>query len=828
MRLRPKITLLLLFLSMIPLILIGVIAYERGRAALRKSLGSQFQYIARETIEKVNFGVYEVHQTIKSWSQLELMQEVLTDDLEENINSFLRRLHNKYGTFESLDVLDVSGKVIATSSRFLSGRSLAHEEFFQQTIDRSSYVSDVQLNNETKRWEMVFAFPISKESGGAKKLIGILRARWRAEELSNILRRSAHREGSFQGHIMLIRNDGLVIAGNQTVDKSIFKESLTKEKFEAVRFIQQRQEGYLIEEKDGNGQGLLVGYSYGEGYKDFKGLDWGAVVFEHVEKVLSPIYQLGSIFTGIGFLVIAGVVLIAIWISRYITKPVLHIASVAKKVAQGELDKRVNYTSNDEFGLLADTFNQMIGDLNKHRGQLVLEKRYVDSILSSMADALFVVDVKGVIKTVNRAALNLLGGTRDRLIGRSLEGVIVEGFQRDAAFRNVERTLLTEDGQKIPVVFSASPMFDEHHKIQGIVCLAQDITERKKAEAEIAALATFPRESPNPILRIAESGTILLANEASSPLLEYWECQVGETISAKWKKLVTFALESGTNKNTEINCEDRIFSLTFAPQAESGYVNLYGLDITERKRGEEALKRAMEVKDDFISTVSHELRTPLSITKEGLSLLRRDKVGTLSDQQREVVGMAYANIDRLAFLIDDILDVAKFESGKMTLYKEQINVVELIKESYDGWKLKADERKIKLGLEADKKPLIFPIDKVKFMQILSNLISNAIKFTSEGGAIDIIVKEMDNDVKFSVRDTGIGISKDDISRVFEKFHQLSRTYGPGKQGTGLGLNITKSLVELHGGAMKVESEVGKGSTFSFTMPKLEALKVKSK
>lgn len=238
-----------------------------------------------------------------------------------------------------------------------------------------------------------------------------------------------------------------------------------------------------------------------------------------------------------------------------------------------------------------------------------------------------------------------------------------------------------------------------------------------------------------------------------------------------------------------------------------------------KKMAEDAVKKAMAMRDEFVSTISHELRTPLSISKEGLSLVLRGKVGEITPRQREILQMAESNIDRLAFLIDDILDVSKIESGTMTLRREPVDAVEALRENCRGWEPRVKSKNIELSLSAPGNPVILSIDQMRFSQILSNLISNAFKFTPDGGKIAVHVEESNARVKFVVSDTGPGISKEELPKIFEKFYQGKRTYGPGTQGTGLGLNIVKSLVELHGGELTVESEAGKGSVFSFTIPK---------
>lgn len=233
----------------------------------------------------------------------------------------------------------------------------------------------------------------------------------------------------------------------------------------------------------------------------------------------------------------------------------------------------------------------------------------------------------------------------------------------------------------------------------------------------------------------------------------------------------------------------------------------------------EDLQRALAAKNEFTSTVSHELRTPLAISKEALSLLKREKVGPLSDKQKEIISMADSNIDRLGILINDILDIAKMEDGKMELHKETLEILAVVRENCKGWQMRVNTKNITLDVITPDNPVMLNVDKARFLQILSNLINNAIKFTPESGRINVLVEEVEDVVSFSVADSGPGIAKEDFPKLFQKFQQLNRAYGPGMQGTGLGLSIAKTLVELHGGLIQVESELGRGTTFRFTIPK---------
>jgi len=240
-------------------------------------------------------------------------------------------------------------------------------------------------------------------------------------------------------------------------------------------------------------------------------------------------------------------------------------------------------------------------------------------------------------------------------------------------------------------------------------------------------------------------------------------------------------------------------------------------DITDRKKAEEKLKETMEIKAQFIATVSHELRTPLAAMKEGIAIVLDEITGKLNEKQQKFLDIAKRNADRLGFLIDDVLDFQKFDEGKMQLVLQTNNVKEVVLEAYEIMSLAAKKKGIDLLLEfTDELPEV-KFDRGKIIQAVTNLINNAIKFTPQEGQISLKVMHQAEELVISVSDTGLGIPKDQIPKIFERFYRVSH---PGKEvkGTGLGLAIVKKIVMLHGGRIEVESEVGRGTTFTVFLP----------
>jgi signal transduction histidine kinase len=243
--------------------------------------------------------------------------------------------------------------------------------------------------------------------------------------------------------------------------------------------------------------------------------------------------------------------------------------------------------------------------------------------------------------------------------------------------------------------------------------------------------------------------------------------------------------------------------------------------ITQLETANQELKRVDEIKSEFVSVASHELRTPLATIKNAVQLVLKGKAGEINETQDNFLTMAEKNINRLTNILNDFLDLSKIESGKVGMKFEELDLQSAIVFIISSLRPHADGKSIHLVMEVPKDlPFVYG-DREKVEQILMNLMGNAIKFTPEGGQVVVSTKLLSktrNTVSISVTDTGIGIPGDQLEKIFEKFHQVESPLHHSASGTGLGLAITKGLVEAHQGQIWAESEVGKGSTFTFTLP----------
>jgi PAS domain S-box-containing protein len=246
-------------------------------------------------------------------------------------------------------------------------------------------------------------------------------------------------------------------------------------------------------------------------------------------------------------------------------------------------------------------------------------------------------------------------------------------------------------------------------------------------------------------------------------------------------------------------------------------------DVTELKQAQEQLvaakiaaERSNKFKDQFLSTMSHELRTPLNAVLGFSDLLGEPRYGALSEKQQRYLSHISNGGRHLLRLINDILDLSRIEAGRLQLQVETVSLETSFSEACDTLQPLVS-RKNQTLLRGPAPGLSVKADPTRLKQILMNLIANAVKFTPEGGKIDLSAKRIEDSVRIDVRDTGPGIPADEQQRIFEAFYRLSHS-AKAPEGTGLGLAITQRLVELHGGSLGLESEVGKGSCFYFTLP----------
>ena len=292
---------------------------------------------------------------------------------------------------------------------------------------------------------------------------------------------------------------------------------------------------------------------------------------------------------------------------------------------------------------------------------------------------------------------------------------------------------------------------------------------------------------------------------------------INERLRSELYKTITAtrANLNGELPPTRIEIEKKVILITLSSVSLSGNAPSSTLVVLRDISREAEVDR---MKDEFISTVSHELRTPMTSIKGYTDLLVTNKVGPLSAMQLKFVQVIKNNADRLSALVDDILDISRLDTGRVNLKPEYLALDKIANEVISMLRTQIDEKNLNFTTEIPESlPMVYA-DANRVAQILVNLLGNAVKYTSPNDSVSLKLKALDKFVQIDVSDTGLGISEEDQLRVFDRFFRAERDADSLVDGTGLGLPIAKTFVELMGGQIWLESELGVGSTFSFTLP----------
>ncbi len=576
------------------------------------------------------------------------------------------------------------------------------------------------------------------------------------------------------------------------------------------------------------------------------------------KKILNSVF-----WGGIGFLVITLLsFLLAMHFQRYISKPIIDLARVASEVSKKQdYSIRIPKKSNDEVGVLYDNFNEMLNTINtqheyqiKATAALVHSEEKFRNIFNNSLDGILLTTRDGVIQEASIIACEIFKLPRNKLVGQSMLNVMPGSYRRQR--KDVLKVLdndgkitffskyKTPDEQEIFLEFTSSLIDYEGLKLY--LSFLRNITGRIRSEEALREsearyrklIDTVPSaiilHSDNKILFVNNAVKTILGaiskNEfCGTSILDYIHPSHINQVKSQFKEVkknddVSSALEVFMKKIDSTKIVAEITSISLIVDRKPAILTVFD-DITQRKKIEKELivaknkaEESDKLKSAFLANMSHEIRTPMNGIVGFSELLGKDRIK--SAEIKRYVKIIQTSADRLLNIINDIIDISRIESGAINVSYSEFNLTDTLKELQMFFQPTIESKGIKLIFDIkSEREIIVTSDKVKINQVISNLISNAIKFTHEGSIkITVKVSKEERKVKVSVEDTGIGIPKDQLEKIFERFRQVKNFSQDFNEGTGLGLTISKGFIEALGGTISVSSTVGKGTRFQFALP----------
>ncbi len=532
----------------------------------------------------------------------------------------------------------------------------------------------------------------------------------------------------------------------------------------------------------------LAGTAVLASYAPIDPLDWKVFVEQPVAEVYA---KLDASIVRTGLLLLAGLAISALGalaLARGMVRPIRTLDEGARRIGAGDLDLKIVVRTGDELEGLADQFNRMTAQLRESYAGL---ERKVDERTRALSDALerqtaiseilrvissSPTDVAPVLDAIAEHAARLCDASAASIYltdGDTLRRVTSKGSLPDHAV-NVETVPIDRDSMSGRAVLERRTI-----QVSDIQAEAADYPRsceiaRQFGHRTVLVMSLFREGTP--------FGTILLRRQEVRPFSE----------------------------------QETSLLRTFGDQAAIALENVRLFrEIQDKSR---QLEVANQHKSEFLANMSHELRTPLNAIIGFSEVLLEKLFGEINDKQEDYLKDIHSSGRHLLSLINDILDLSKVEAGRMELDLSTFDLRAAISNAMTLIRERAQRQGIALRLEADPALGEITADERKLKQILLNLLTNAVKFTSDGGSVEVRARRDTDRIVIAVQDTGIGIAPADQEATFEEFRQVGRHYTNKQEGTGLGLALTRRFVELHGGRIGVESSLGHGSTFTFTLP----------
>ena len=874
MKIGTKITLCFFLIAVLLTTLAISVVYVVERRDLRNAVFAHLDTASEARVDHIN-GLLEMQEAIvRQLSQSIVLEEFLSTkrqspDYAEKFKIATEELErtqkaNKKLFYECF-LLNKEGRVVASSNKVRVGLDRAGDDYFLGAKE-GVHIKDAYYSETTKQQALAFSAPVINSK--TKEFLGVVVNRVSLDVLNEI---TTDRTGLGKtGEMYLINRNGYMLTHSRFVKNNFLQ--LKVDTLKANIFFENAEEtGVDTHEHEPSIYRDYHGVKVLGVHVNVPRMQWCLLAEMDESEAFEPLRRLSFVLVALMILAPILTWLVGRFAAKLIVGPIYQLRRGAEIIGQGNLDYKVGTEATDEIGDLSRAFDRMTRDLKKTTTSIgslqreVVERKKAEKIIAESEKRyrmLFDLSRDAIMTlappswkftSANLATIKLFKAKDETALTDKRPWDVSPEYQTEGELSSVKAKRMVEKAMSGGTtffewnhmrlngdVFPASVLLSkiELDGKQQLQATVRDITERKKAEEELRTsenkYKTLLENLPQKIFLKDKELHYLSCNENYARDLnikpdeivgktdyDFFPKELAEKYRTNDKRIITSGKIGDVEEKYIEHRQERLVRTIKIPvrDEQNNLIGILGIfwDITDRKKAEEKTREAIEIKSEFTSMVSHELRTPLTAIKEGIAIVSDGSAGSVNDEQRDFLDTAKRNVDRLARLINDVLDFQKLEAGRVDFNIEEGNINEVVREVQKELVSLVKEKGLDFILKLDEKLPRIRFDRDKIIQVLTNLINNAVKFTSKG-SITITTAREGNTVRVSVKDTGVGIKKDDIPKLFHKFEQLTKGTYRKTGGTGLGLAISRGIITGHKGKIWAESEPGRGATFHFVLP----------